>query len=263
VRITALYKTWKGEEFVQASLDSIYNHVDNIVFLHSDISWLGETEANTVIPIVTEYIKTCPDSKIIQIKYNSTSQAQQYAEGIRFIQQNLPSDYIMLIDTDEVWDDLNFNQAKIHLVRHIKTQTDAYLCNMYTYLKTPFLRLSNIEPCKPVVFIRGDLQNLVGVRGCHSSTTLYMPDVYMHHFTLVRGTDQQIRAKIQASNSGDYTNSVNIDTWMQEKWTKLGVAPVSDLHITAGCENFWKGITKINLSDLPPAVVRRIHELPQ
>ena len=47
MKIVALYKTFSGNEFIEDSLNSIYNYVEKIVCVNSNISW-SNSVGNTV-----------------------------------------------------------------------------------------------------------------------------------------------------------------------------------------------------------------------
>ncbi len=49
-RIVALYKTYDGEEWIEASLAGIYPHVARIVLVHSDTDWCGQKGGNRAAP---------------------------------------------------------------------------------------------------------------------------------------------------------------------------------------------------------------------
>lgn len=155
MNIVALYKTWQGEEFVEASIESVYPHVSKMVFVHSKVSWQGE-EGNTVMPIVNRWrLQRDVGNKMFDIVGNFTDQNDQYNAGIDYIRHLEPDyDYIWLVDTDEVWEDKHFMQAKRALSRPgYTTRFNVFTCSLFTYVKSIFYRIDPIEHCEPSVFI--------------------------------------------------------------------------------------------------------------
>ena len=118
MRIIALYKTFSGEEFVEASIESIYNSVSEIVMVHSNVSWSGE-KGNTVLPVVQRWAEEKDKkNKIINLVGDFRDQNAQYNHGLSFIRRKLGFyDFVLLIDTDEVWDRDNLYRAGCALHR--------------------------------------------------------------------------------------------------------------------------------------------------
>src|SRR5690606_21382902 len=132
------------------SLASVYRHVDAIVLVHSDVSWLGE-RGNTVRPLTLEWCRERDyESKVHHLAVSLTSQEAQYAARLEYIQKKNLGDIVMVIDADEIWEDHQLEAAKREMHDH---PHPAYRCHMHTYLKTPFYR---VEPPAgtPMVFFR-------------------------------------------------------------------------------------------------------------
>ena len=47
MKITELCKTFRGDECLEAMIRSIYDYVDHIVFVNSEISWKHNIKGNT------------------------------------------------------------------------------------------------------------------------------------------------------------------------------------------------------------------------
>ena len=106
MKIVALYVAFQGDGFVRASVDSIYPFVDKIVFAQSRIGWAGTPDKaeNTVLPVIKQWKKVNDSqNKIINIEGNWGNQLDHYNAGVTYIRKHLKSDYVMIIDTDEVW----------------------------------------------------------------------------------------------------------------------------------------------------------------
>lgn len=253
MKITCLVKTFSGKEFCTSSLESIYNFCDNIVFVHSEVSWSGK-KGNDVYPIIYEWTeKNDTKGKITNIRGNWYDQDSQYDFGLKYIQQNFEQDYIMLIDTDEIWDFENLNKSK-NILENNKDY-NSFTCNMFTYVKSPYYRVEKIEPCKPVVFLRSNIKEMLGIRGNGIQPKYYMKDVIMHHFCYVRENENIIKDKFITSKIGD-KNESNSD-WFENKWNKINfknLNNIENLHPTVGAEYCWNKLIKVGKNDLPMTV---------
>lgn len=259
MRIVALYKTFRGEEFVTASLQSIYNSVDKIVMVHSNISWTGQI-GNTVLPEVIKWKKEADVfDKIVNLTIDteSISQEEQYKIGFRFITDNIKYDYIMLIDTDEVWEQKDLEKAFTFIKKH--PEYNSFSVSMRTYIKSPFYRLTNIEPCKPVVFIKKGGEGIQGVRGNGIKPRILIPDTFFHHFAYVRKDDKSVFEKIISSTFADGLELVDLKKWKVEKWRKMPKS--TNFHTSKGYESYLEGLEVISFTELPQVLQERIYEI--
>ncbi len=255
MKIVSLTKTFSGDEFVIAAIKSLYSFVDNFVFVNSDVSWTGKT-GNTVKPIIEKWKKeNDKENKIINFDCNARNQQQQYDSGYNYIRENLDADWIMVFDTDEVWDFTNIERAR----NLLKTSNNynAIACNMHTYIKSPFYRVTPPEYCKPTAFIRPIFHGLQGIRGNGVTPRLFVEELFFHHFTYVRSKEKDVFDKIQTSLLGDQedvpcTRLVNIKKWKREKWDKMPKA--YNFHTTKGFEKSWHRLKTIKETDLPTSV---------
>jgi 2-polyprenyl-3-methyl-5-hydroxy-6-metoxy-1,4-benzoquinol methylase len=253
LKIVALYKTFDGGEWVKASIESIYNHVDSIVMVHSYISWDGVTEKNNVIDKVKEWEEKSDDKKkIIHLHTDLKMQVEQYDLGMTYINQFIEHDFVMLIDCDEVWHDENWDKAKVHLQNQ---PANSFQCKMHTYIKTPFYRVIPPERANPTVFFRKGCQ-MEGVRGNKIKPKYLMDNVFFHHFTLVRENFSDIKRKIVTSNQQDGAEHVDVDKWIRDVWYKI--PQVHNFHISKGYESSWAGLTQVTKADLPE-VLRKVN----
>ena len=250
MNIIALYKTWDGGEFVDASLASIYHHVKYIVMVHSDISWLGE-HGNTVRQRAIEWCTEFDvESKVIHIDVSHSSQEAQYQAGLEYISQHrLPWDVIMVVDADEVWEDQYIENA----VKQIADRPFAgYRSSMHTYLKTPFFR---VDPPygSPTVFLREPNYLTTSPRG-HKAPARHLDNVWMHHYTYVRKTRELVKRKLYQSALADKSNEEVADGWMESVYDKI--LECYNLHAFKRHAHLWKRIQKIWVSDAPPTMMK-------
>lgn len=257
MKITALIKVWSGEEWLKACIASIYNHVYKIVIITSDVSWIGGKD-NPSIPIIKE-MAYChdPEGKIIHINYNTSNQMEHCQYAYEYIKKELPeTDYIQLIDSDELWDDNNYKKA----IQFIKDNPgfDAYRTQMYTYIKRPYYRIDPIEPLKPVCFISTNRPDMgMEPRGCAIKPFKEMPDVYCHHFVFVRYHFNRVLEKLVQSHVSEKQPYEDMSKWIPEVWNKLPDVTASwtqkrgGFHPAIGFGKNWKSIKTVLLEELP------------
>jgi hypothetical protein len=246
--LIALYKTFRGGEWVGMSLDSINKHVDAIVAVHSTCGWVGTSLRNNCIGRFNEwvYVNHRKDD-YHSITGDFKTQEEQYAAGWEYIQSNYPGAQVLIIDTDEIWDEEELRELKGRISLRDHT---AYSCSMRTYIKSPYYRIAPAETCHPVVVIDTWEKEILGVRGNKLPDIQYLQDIYMHHFTYVRKYDKDIELKFMTSEAGDH--SASRSDWLSRVWPQ--VPEVRDFHPTVGHEKSWATIEIITTADLPAAV---------
>lgn len=251
MKIVALYKGFEGTEFLDASIESIYNVCHKVVFINSDKSWSGQS-GNTVHEYVESWKKECDkDDKILNILGTWTDQYEQYMHGIRLCQQNFEFDYFLIIDTDEVWDPANWERA-MNVLNSEGNNYDAFSTKMFTYVKNPFYRVEPVEPCAPTAFVKANISDFAGIRGSAIPKKGHMDNVYFHHFCYVRLDDETIRRKFTNSHIGDKQEHEHRDRWMASVWKRI--PSVRNFHPTKNCESCWGHVRVIEANELPPSV---------
>lgn len=255
MKVVALCKTFGGHEWVQAMAYSIYDHVDNIVFVNSDVSWTGARGNKCRGEI--EKIED-KQNKIRVLEFDTHNQMAQVMYGYNYIQDKLPCDYVMLIDTDEVWDGNQLIQAKEFLAKN--PEKIAYRTRMYTYLKTPFYRVSPVEPLLPVSFVNMKQGNLGGLpRACDlpyiRTTGRNERDIFFHHFVYVRENFNSVLEKIISSHVSEEKNYADMSVWIPEVWNRLpdidNFYKTKGIHPGIGFAKNWRNLAQVVLADLP------------
>lgn len=252
--IVALYKIWRGHEFVIPSIESIYPYVGKILMISSDIGWNRES-GNTVAPIVCEWVKKNDlDKKVTILGFDSTDQDAQYKFGMKEIRRRFPTcEWVLLIDTDEVWDDEGIRTARDKYLRQ-SGNVHCFRCCMYGYIKDIHYRIIEANGCKPPVFVR-PWAKWDGVRGNKVGPACLMEDVYVHHITAVRDREEDVFKKFFTSSIGDgNVPMVDMNLWKKEVWDKI--PDVQNFHYNCGSEKVWKGIEVISDEQLPLSLRR-------
>jgi len=250
-RIVALYKTFSGPEFVEASLASVYPHVDGIVMVHSQTGW-DASSGNTVVDRARAWSQqNDPAGKVHHLPSSLSEQPAQYAEGLKAARRLFDPDFIMLVDTDEVWEPSQLAQA----VQRVAADREhcRFTCCMRTYVKSPLYLVRPAERCCPTIFLR-NVPDLVihGPRGNQVGPTLKWQDLYFHHFTYVRQDEASVFAKIRTSAIGDIASNVDLDAWRRDKWDQLPFAV--NLNTTVGYESSWARVVPVSRLDMPLAL---------
>lgn len=264
MKIVALCKTFGGEEWIEAMTRSIAPFVEKIVFVNSDVSWTGRRGNSCKREIQRMLSITDIRSKIISLNHNTIDQHDQVMFGYKFIRQNFPkTKYVMLIDTDEVWNNYDLSQAIRFLEKN--PGKEAYRCNIYTYIKSPLWRVEPIEPLKPVVFVRSDLECLgISARACSLPYVIMQNEnrepIFYHHYVYVRKDFNTILEKIISSHVSEQTQYTDMSVWIPEVWNNLPRKPshLEGIHPAIGFQKNWNNLTEIAESEMP-RILREIN----
>jgi len=244
----ALYKTYRGGEWLKASLDSIRPAVDVIVFVHSRSEWgSGPILRNNCLVPAAEWARDNPGVPIVSIVGEYLDQHSQYQAGYELIRIMFNFCHLLLIDSDEVWDEADLSKLKnaMSAGRHA-----AYCCRLRTYVKSAFYRVEPAETCTPVVGLDMSKTEILGPRGMLIKDKVVLDDVWMHHFTYVRELEEDIRVKFRTSAIGDFVPGR--DRWLEDVWPRI--PSVRAFHPSQGYENSWGRIKKVCVKDLPAAM---------
>jgi hypothetical protein len=247
--LVALYKTFRGGEWAPMSLDSIKNHVDAIVAVHSTKGWVDTDLTNNCIGKFNEWVHVNHriDSYHSLIGEYRT-QEEQYRAGWEYIKKRFPEAHVLLIDVDEIWEEKDLMEAKAFILTY---PHKAYKCRLRTYIKEPYYLIDPEETCSPVVIISAsEVKELKGVRGNGIDDIMLISGVRMHHFSYVRKSFEDIKLKFLTSESGDHSPSHK--DWLTRVWPFI--PDIKDFHTTIGHENSWHSIRTITSEELPAAV---------
>ncbi len=251
MNVVALYKCFRGDEFLLPSIASVYPFVDRIVMVHSDTGWDGSRGATVRQVVETDRRIDAFRDKIVNLTAEADDQDAQYRQGFKFIREMLCASHVLIVDTDEVWEAPDL-QRLIAGVAMDGGRCEAYTCRMHTYIKRVNYRITPPEPLMPIVMVRADVPEFRGVRGNGLLPRCDLYDVRFHHYSYVRRTLADVLQKVESSHIGDRLSHVDLDKWVAEKWNKLPDA--TNFHTTKTVEYFWKGVTQITDSEIPATV---------
>jgi hypothetical protein len=261
MNIVALCKTFRGQEWIKPMTMSIYPYIKNIVFINSEISWTGR-QGNLCKDHILELMQTLPDGKngkIISLDHDTIDQFEQCMVGYNYIKENLEADIVMLIDTDEVWNDHDLQVCIDYIKRHPNHST--YKNNVYTYIKSPLYRVSPPEPLEPVSFVQVDLPDLgKHARACDLPTQLILDEgdenkrLFYHHYVYVRDEFNTVLEKIITSHASEHRYYQDMGVWIPEVWNSLPYIQghwKEGFHPAIGFKVNWKDLDKIKRSQMP------------
>jgi len=244
----ALYKTLRGGEWIQASLNSIYKHMDAIVIVHSNVLWGRGNYMNNCVLEVFTWRKTHAELMLYEFLGPFYNQDSQYEMGYNWIKRQFGNCYVLLIDADEIWEERDILKLKEGIQQR---GAPAYSCRMRTYIKSPFYRIDPPEICEPIVVIdTGKVPFINGPRGANIYPRALLQNVYMHHFTYVRANFEDIKVKFYTSSHGD--NAPSHEDWFDRVWPRI--PDTEDFHPSIGHEKSWHSIKKIGKKELPAAI---------
>lgn len=250
-RFGAVYKTYQGNEFFSASLAGVYPLVERIVIASSTCNWVGESGGNDTTEVARAWKeKNDIYDKIRIVEGAWTNQDdQQNAAWAAIAPDQL--DYVMIVDSDEVWDEPNLTR----LQEHIKSNPgySAYCARNHTFIKSPYWMVYPDEPFRGVVCLRGDETGIKGAR-CARNVPMYLcDDVYWWHFNAVRAEEKTALKKFETSLTGDGVKNFKLDDFYR-KWHALPEA--LDFHPHAGFEGWWHSLIFLRRNELPASVQR-------
>jgi len=252
MRITARFKTFRGHEFAIAAIQSVYKHVDEIILICSETGWTGR-QGNTVRPTVEAWVASGGDTdhKVHFVDTDGVTAEEQQTAAQKWM-ENRPQhpDYVMLIDTDEVWDEEMLARS-VDILTRSRNHHDAYFCRCHTYMRSPMYRVTPMAQIRPTVFVRWGVA-LKGVRGVELPDRVELPTIHMHHFCSVRESLSEVMAKHRASCGAESQPMVAAEKWVADKWNSLPKG--SDLLPLTNYAHDWAAVEVVTREQLPATV---------
>lgn len=258
-KLIALMKANTGDDWIVPSIISIYNSVEKIVIVHSDVTWTGRKK-NDCERIVMRYVMPFDyDNKIINLHFKGNpSQTDQCNAGMRYIYDKFRwCDRVMIVDTDEIWNAEDIRRGK-EWIKYMPKMMSGFCSRMRSYIKSPFYRVNHLDHLTPMIFVP-NCGFLKGDRGMKTDPVCVMENVVMHHFCFVRRTFDLVLEKLINSHTWEGQRYVPIDYWIINVWGKLpdGTNDAEGLHPAMGFQNNWKRAERIGFKDLPEVLQRR------
>lgn len=251
-KVVAQYKLFFSEEWLEASVDSIANHVYKILFVVSNVAW-GDDPKNPQIPgdnlepILTKLKAKYPD-KVIIIRGAYNEQLKHVQAGLSYIKKQIPeATHCLYIDGDEIYREKQITSL-LKLTKSPKYFNKAIRINYNTYFKTIYYKVWPIKyptalalfPLLPWVEYR-DARNV-------NAKIVDIQTLYYEHPGYVRDSEIKMKNKIEAHKE---TEPILID-WYHEVW--LQWTPNSlNFHPTS--PEFWERVIPVDANELPKVMV--------
>jgi len=249
MKLISITKTFRGECLCIPSLESVYPYMHKMIYVHSNVSWQNKN-GNTVAPLIEQWKRdNDKHNKIMNVYYDTNSQIGQYEKALETAKQ-FDYDFLMLVDTDEVWARKDI-EAAIKFIDGDKEHM-GFKSSMYSYVKSPFYRIVPYDMLSPVVFIRKG----AGINGCRGSLTekqVTIPGIEFHHFCSVRKSFTTVWDKHVASCAEENEPMVDRAEWINGVWNKLPNA-FNLLPLKNHTAN-WKTAERIKIEQLPESML--------
>jgi hypothetical protein len=247
MKTIAFTKAWKGGIFADAAIRSIYEHVDKVVIVESDYSWLHMYYNGRFSDSMDHY----NNEKVIIYNQPYFSQIGQYDNGVKWVINDYNPDKILFFDLDEVWEkeDLDelFNRSEL-----VK-EASVIKCNFYNYIKSPLYRINPYPGIGTPVLVRKEAFGKDwGVRFCNTPLEhkVTFDDLLFHHFTYVCDDESDVFQKIIHTFSQERQHKcVDLVDWAVYKWGELPRS--KNLFTVNGKEHYWPGVDVIKWDELP------------
>ena len=247
----ALYKVFRGGEWFRASLESIREHTDGAVVALSNSAWVGDVKLpeNCSVPL-DQFRADHPEYPIAVHRGDWPSSSTQYDSALAVACERFgPDSAALIVDADEVWDVTMVAELRKEVELH--PETHYFRSGIYSYLRSPLYRVwpgERPNPCVAIQHVRP--QPTPNRFATMSRSTRRLPRIVFHHFTYVRNTEEDLRAKFLTTSSQEKVPS-NPD-WWETVWPYLPDG--RNLHMQPGCEHCWGEIIPVTLSDLPAGI---------
>lgn len=251
-KFVAQYKLFFGDEWLEASVDSIAQYMYRILFVVSNVAW-GDDINNPKIkgddldPILDKIKAKYPD-KVIILKGSWNAQLSHVQAGLDYIRQNIPeATHCLYIDGDEIYLEGQLKKL-LSLSKRIQTFNKAIRINYNTYFKTIYYKVYPVKyPTALAIFPIMEWVEYRDARNVNAKIK-EVEDIFYEHPGYVRTDDEKMRLKIEAHRE---TEPI-IGDWYNEVW--LGWTPeTKNFHPTN--PDFWEGTVPVDESELPEVMV--------
>ena len=251
-KFVAQYKLFFGDEWLEASVDSIAQYMYKILFVVSDVAWGDDVQNPKIkgdnLEPVLEKIKAKYPDKVIVLKGSWNAQVAHVQAGLDYIKQNIPeATHCLYVDCDEIY---RKNQIEdvLAMAKKLRTFNCAIRINYNTYFKSIYYKVFPIKyPQHLVLFPLRDWIMYRNERNVNAKV-IDCPNLFYEHPAYVRNNDEKMRLKIEAHRE---TEPI-IGDWYHDVW--LGWTPeTKNFHPTN--PKFWEGTVPVDEKDLPPMMV--------
>jgi hypothetical protein len=251
-KIVAQYKLFFGDEWLEASVDSIAPYVYKILFVVSDLAWGDEIEnkkieGDNLEPIFLKLKEKYP-GKIIVYRGSWNKQVEHVQAGLDFIKQNIQeASHCLYIDGDEVYMPKQIKKL-IRLSKNPKYFNSAIRINYNTYFKSIYYRVTpskgpyslTLFPLRYYIYYINERNVSAGIKE--------FPNIYFEHYSYIRINEKKIQEKLKTHIAG---NEPILDNWYERVWLNW-TTDTKNFHPTNPI--FFEAIEIIQDDELPSGI---------
>lgn len=247
-KIIVFCRAYYGDEWMLQSLKSVEKYVDKILIILSDRTWGNLEDKGDDIK------KLLDDDTLLLDKYfyytgSWDNQVTQQNDALNYIRKyHSECTHILFMDTDEIYEKQDIKRL-LKYAKHYKTFNKGIRVKMYTYIKSVYYRVFPLEEYMPLALLPiRDYISFTDVRSVNSCN-MYNSDVMMHHFSLVRKSDERISRKLK-NRAKSYKR---VENWYERFYLNFS-SSIKNFHPIIGNESQWSSVEKVTSNDLPKGV---------
>lgn len=248
-KVIVFCRAFYGDEWMRLALKSVEPYVDKILIITSDKSWGNSIDKPDDIDGVYNELKKESD-KYCKYKGEWDSQVEQQNDALNFIREHHKEcTHLLFLDTDEIYEEKELLKL-MKLIKSRATFNQGIRVKMYTYIKSVYYRVYPQEVYMPIAII--PIRDYIRFSDVRQTTTcpIHNSNVNMHHFSLVRKSDERIKVKFN-NRAKSYKR---VEQWYENYYENFNVT-MKNFHPIKGNENQWAEIEIVKDHQLPKGVV--------
>jgi hypothetical protein len=254
MKLSAAYVLYDDFEYLEPSVQSIYNSTDHIFFLFNTKPWNGPLRPDDrakAADYLKEFIKKYPKCEIVEGTWDREHEQRNF--GLKLSKQK-DCQFCVIVDTDEIYHPFEFENLK-ELIKKNMT-VPAFHCSWNTYWKQkPLYQIEPRESFNPLIAANVDQYLFYDKRQGITCDQYGVPTpkyfcaflpphvILLHHFSYAR-TDEYIKNKIQ---NFEHSHEI-VPGWHENVW--LGFTPDTKYLNPTNPKQYMKAV-EVNLNMLP------------
>lgn len=255
VRVAAMYKLVFGEEWLEASVSSVIDHVQWLCFVVSDRTWSDQSIAGDqeqILALLSELNKRHP-GRIFVLQGSWSQQLQHVRDGLDFTRRCCPqATHALYIDSDEIYPEGQLKKL-IRYASHQKFANKALHVSWHTFFKSIHFRVDPIDPYRPLALFplipNAEFTDFREV----NLDSVEVP-VRICHFSYVRMFNDRIRTKLESFRDDEAV----IDDWYDKIWQSWN-SRMRDFHPVK--PRHFHALVYVSDRELPKSIVERYASL--
>ncbi len=246
IKLVAGYRVWNAEPYLEASLKSVYDHVDAIVIMLSDRPWGGPAvPADRTAEIIRSFPD--PDKKIRFVEGNWGNEIKQTNALLELVKKE-GATHMLFVDYDEVYWPRHLQAIRAACANgagQVKVRIRCYWKSLNWWIEP----VESLRAIVAVYLFEGI--ECVGVRSLTTRghiVELGMNNAVVHHFSYALPTEL-VKRKTESWSHRDDVQA----TWFERVWIPWDKnREMMDLHPTH--PNAYRKAVRADPEQLPPAM---------